>query len=309
MNQGSISGFLTKPWDGDELRSAVLQFTGDSILSHAGRRFPSYLGSLFCAKSTDEAQGLARSFLADPQLMGCRNIVFAKKPGAEDKGPQILAMDRLSGEQVGSVGLDPDHRELFGDARIHANFQALVRSIFEPCRLACAAAEAWDEMRLLSERDALSGIFNRRAIEKALSVEWARSRRNGRVFSVLLMDVDSFKTINDLMGHETGDRGIQAVASILEQSCRAMDSAGRYGGDEFFLLFPETSKIDAAAAARRIQEKIAAAGILLGLPDGLSLSIGIADTQANPADAAQLLAFADQAMYRVKRAGRKGIGF
>ena len=108
------------------------------------------------------------------------------------------------------------------------------------------------QVRHRATSDSLTGLANYRRFIEALQSELERSGRTNRPFSVLLMDLDKLKEINDHYGHQTGTRAICRVAEVLRQHCRAVDIAARYGGDEFSLLLPETSE----AAARRVASRI-----------------------------------------------------
>ncbi|OYU26953.1 MAG: hypothetical protein CFE41_13225 [Burkholderiales bacterium PBB2] len=166
------------------------------------------------------------------------------------------------------------------------------------------------ELRLMSMKDGLTGIANRRAFDERLLVEWRRSQRQQLPLSLLMVDIDHFKQFNDHYGHLEGDRCIRAVALTLQQVAgRASDLVARYGGEEFALLLPET---DAAAAARLAQSCLDAMAAL-GLPHAqssagghVSLSIGCATVQASADTPPELLlGLADQALYRAKREGRR----
>ena len=165
-------------------------------------------------------------------------------------------------------------------------------------------------MEELSFTDALTGVANRRAIEKALDSEWQHGIRSGSPLSFLLIDVDFFKTINDHDGHRAGDEYLTAIAGTLAAAIRrSIDLAGRYGGDEFAVILPSTDR----AAAEHVAENICNAVRLLYLRNGSSptgfatVSVGVATCAAfNELTPADLLIAADQALYEAKEAGRNG---
>ena len=158
----------------------------------------------------------------------------------------------------------------------------------------------------LSSADSLTGLLNRRALTETLHHEVDRSQRYGNGLSLMLCDIDGLKLINDSYGHTAGDWAIQAVAASLMRSLRKTDIVGRYGGDEFMVILPETS-LD---GAQTIAEKIRAAirEIRMDYPGseriGLSLSIGIADRCAAADDVDTLVRLADTALYSSKNNGR-----
>lgn len=153
-----------------------------------------------------------------------------------------------------------------------------------------------------SERDLLSGVLNRRGIELKLTTELKRAGRSGQNLSVALIDIDHFKTINDRAGHAAGDSALRDVVSAVSGRLRAHDFLGRFGGDEFLLVLPQTSCSDAVLVSSRIEQSVRG----LSVPGaGLPLTVSIGITQATPGEVADpLLARADKALYNAKNAGR-----
>ena len=154
------------------------------------------------------------------------------------------------------------------------------------------------ELIRLATTDPLTGLANRRAFFDALEIEVARSRRYPRPLSLLMVDVDGLRVVNDTRGHPAGDR---VLAAILREGVREVDLPARYGGDEFAVLLPETPLDGAAIAAERLRAAVAGASFDDGLV--LTLSVGVAATPPLEADAEKLVAEADAALYRAKNAG------
>jgi len=160
-------------------------------------------------------------------------------------------------------------------------------------------------LRQLSITDDLSGLYNRRHLNTTLLDEMSRSRRYQRPLSLVCIDMDRFKDVNDQLGHQQGDRVIATTATNLRLALRSADIAFRYGGDEFVVLLPETKLSEASLLAERIGQ----AGKML-MDDGQSdevdlevtLSIGVVEFD-NQEDIKELLSRGDQAMYQAKRAG------
>ncbi|MEM6960129.1 MAG: GGDEF domain-containing protein [Myxococcota bacterium] len=146
--------------------------------------------------------------------------------------------------------------------------------------------------------DELTGIANRRAFRDALERECARSERTGAGLSIILVDLDGLKTINDHFGHAAGDDAIVATAHSCLDALRATDLVARLGGDEFALLLPETDAGEAAVVAERIRRHIEDQVLESGR---LKASVGVASSGAEPTDAASLTASADRALYADKR--------
>jgi diguanylate cyclase (GGDEF)-like protein len=153
-----------------------------------------------------------------------------------------------------------------------------------------------------SERDLLCGVLNRRGIEQKLDTELKRSGRLGQNLAIALIDIDHFKAINDHAGHAAGDAALRDVVSAISGRLRPHDLLGRFGGDEFLLIFPHTSSSEAFTVSSLIEESVRE----LSIPDEeMPLTISIGLTQATSGEiAGPLLARADKALYNAKNAGR-----
>lgn len=159
-------------------------------------------------------------------------------------------------------------------------------------------AEAFDAQRLLAGSDELTGIANRRSFNEVLSREVSRCRRSGRPLSLLLLDVDGLKCINDKHGHLAGDEAIVAVSRACTASLRGSDVVARLGGDEFAVVLPETSEEQAVVVRRRIRRKLA---MEPGSHASLGISIGGSVMLEPDMDARTLMSVADDALYEDKR--------
>lgn len=161
-----------------------------------------------------------------------------------------------------------------------------------------------EQFEYAANHDALTGLANRLEAQTQLDAEVERYRRHSRPFSVLLMDIDLFKSINDNHGHQVGDQAIVMVARTLEGQSRKVDTLARWGGEEFLLLLPETGNQEAAQTAERIRLKIAATPIQAGAQTlSTTVSIGVA-TIAGCESVDRLLQRADEALYVAKAQGR-----
>lgn len=162
------------------------------------------------------------------------------------------------------------------------------------------------ELLQLASIDTLTGLTNRRVIMQQAQSEIRRASRYQKDLAVLMLDIDHFKEINDRFGHAAGDRILAKFSSLLQQSIRDTDLAGRYGGEEFFILLPEIDIKTAISSAERIRMIIAAHTFTLvdGAHISITCSIGIAAYLPDQDDLDKLLLRADQAMYQAKHQGR-----
>ncbi|MCE7031572.1 GGDEF domain-containing protein [Lysobacter sp. GX 14042] len=159
------------------------------------------------------------------------------------------------------------------------------------------------ELEVLAERDPLTGVYNRRRLFERLEEEVERSRRGHSPLSVCMLDVDHFKEVNDRHGHQAGDQVLRQVATTIAASLRSIDSLGRYGGEEFVLVLPQTPRDGARKKAERVRGAI---DLSCACGRALTVSIGVAGYR--PGDSVDtLLARADAALYRAKAKGRNRV--
>ena len=158
-------------------------------------------------------------------------------------------------------------------------------------------ARLFEQVRQLAVTDSLTGLSNYRTLINVMESEIQRSRRTGRQFAVLLFDLDGLKTINDEHGHLVGSRAICRLASVLRIHCRAMDTAARYGGDEFAVVLPEAGEEAAASVSRRICERLAKDGEF----PAITVSVGAAVFPRDGETLDGLFNAADRALYGMKR--------
>jgi len=159
----------------------------------------------------------------------------------------------------------------------------------------------------MNMHDGLTGVHNRRYLDHRLDVELERFRRYGRPLSVLLLDVDHFKAVNDRHGHTVGDVVLKGVAAALVARVRKSDLVARYGGEEFCCLLPETPREGALREAERLREAVAAVRHA-GAEGELSVTVSIGVAEAATGDAAEvLLRRADAGLYEAKRTGRNRV--
>jgi diguanylate cyclase (GGDEF)-like protein len=202
----------------------------------------------------------------------------------------VVPLYDQEGEIVGRIWADdPADRLLPSSSRLQA-----LRVFANQASMAVIAAGHVEQLRAQADRDPLTGMLNRRAFMRELDAELDRSRRYGHKLALAIGDLDDFKAINDTDGHPAGDRALEEVAALLQDTLRGTDLAFRVGGDEFALLLPETDKAQATEAVGRIVASLAEGR-------GLGICFGIALFPDDGAEAEELIRRADQALYEAKR--------
>jgi diguanylate cyclase (GGDEF)-like protein len=168
--------------------------------------------------------------------------------------------------------------------------------------------EQADKLKELATVDGMTGLFNRRHFFSLAEIEWARYQRHWRPMSLLMVDIDQFKSINDQFGHDVGDHIIIRIADICRQEKRKSDVVARFGGEEFLLLLPETDLDEAQNVAERMRRMVETREFsIASRAINTTISIGVA--QANPymETLFDLIKMTDQALYAAKNAGRNRV--
>jgi diguanylate cyclase (GGDEF)-like protein len=169
--------------------------------------------------------------------------------------------------------------------------------------------ESQTALRMLATMDGLTGVYNRREFNRWISCEIERSRREGDPVSLIMVDIDYFKKINDTYGHHIGDEALRCVSGLLKQEVRPGDHVARYGGEEFAIILPKTSGTEAMSVAERLRATIEAQPVLLDTGGILNLtaSIGFATFPMHANSENMLMTEADKALYRAKQSGRNRV--
>lgn len=253
--------------DGEEGLAAITSFDPDLIVSDI--MMPRLNG-----------YELARRIRENPQT---RFIPIILQTAAGSR-----AEDQRLGSEVGALGFITDPTDLdllLARARTLLDFKAYLDTCEEQ-----------------ASTDHLTGLANRRRFERQLEREVARTARHGRPFSLITIDIDHFKRINDTYGHEAGDEAIKSLARVLQQGTRGIDLAARIGGEEFGVILTETSLPGAVEVAERLRMTLKSVEIP---PVGqIAASFGVAECPSHAETARELLARADAALYEAKRDGR-----
>jgi len=162
----------------------------------------------------------------------------------------------------------------------------------------------------LATSDSLTALFNRGYVDDRLAIELGRARRYGKLLTIAVIDADHFKALNDAHGHPVGDLVLQKIGAILRESCRQSDTVGRYGGEEFVVLLPETDIETAQRKVEYLRDLVARTPIELGATGErvqITISAGLASFPQDGQEAAELFALADERMFQAKREGRNRV--
>jgi len=202
-----------------------------------------------------------------------------------------------------SVGVLVVEHALRQGSRIERRVVSILERFASQASLALRNAWLLEQLQQVADTDGLTGIANRRVFDSVLDRELARAARNNAPVSLVMLDIDHFKQLNDTHGHQRGDDVLRAVAAALAEQCREYDTATRYGGEEFAVILPNCTANEAPAAAERLRVAITEADS----PVRVTASAGVATFPLNGHDADSVVTAADEALYESKRTGRNRV--
>jgi diguanylate cyclase (GGDEF)-like protein len=300
---------------GQELLTAALRMThgtGACVVAWGGER-----AEVVIAEGVDVIGG---DIVDDPKsltVLAARGEATLTRQGSGLRDVNIVTHgERLSPRPEAAVAIPLiNQREVIGvltiwtahAKRVDESAITTLESLAPFAAVQLQQARELSAMRAMADVDALTGLANRRAFDMHLAAEWARWERYQRSFSLLLFDIDHFKSINDRLGHDGGDEVLESVAATLKKTLRNIDFAARYGGEEFAVILPETSAANAAEIAERLRARME--GLELthrGQAIRVTVSGGVAAAQSH-LSAADMVRAADQLLYRAKSQGRNRI--
>ncbi|GAB2689208.1 hypothetical protein GCM10027194_24320 [Thalassiella azotivora] len=283
-----VSGSLSVRYVTESVASAAAELTG----ARATLWLPGQDGRLRAVRRSDDPHGnVPPSELAPPEVVA-RAAADARAGGTADTRAYPLV---LAGMVVGVLEV--------ADARPDPDAEQVLEALLSSAAGALESARLHSETRELAEVDALTQLANRRRLETDLASEWDRCRRYERPLSVVMVDLDHFKRLNDTEGHAVGDVALRAVAATIAAALRSTDTAYRYGGEEIVVLLRETPLDEAVLVAERLRAAVAGTP-LLGTSTTVTASLGVATLADGMLDARDLVAAADAALYTAKRQGR-----
>lgn len=202
----------------------------------------------------------------------------------------------VKGEIIGTLAVSSSKPNAYNQRQIML-LEQLASQIAMPVKNSRLYAEVEEKARI----DELTGLLNRRSLDEMIASEIGRHSRYGGLFSIIILDIDSFKAFNDSYGHPAGDKLLRQIGSIIKSAIRTADQAFRYGGDEFAILLPQTPISDASQVAERVRKQLVTkvkAGRIK-----ITASLGIASWPADGLGPSEILAAADAALYHCKRKG------
>ena len=231
----------------------------------------------------------------------CRVTMRTGRTGSHLSFKNFVLVPLVRGEEpVGAILAD----NLYNGRPVGEEDITSLRSVANLATLAIERARLYEKMKRLAEIDGLSGLMSRRIYEEKLERLMEESIRRGQPLSLILMDIDHFKPINDKYGHLKGDDVIRAIAGVLRESLRAVDLSARYGGDEFAVILFKTNLESAEKVAGKISRKIKKLRVGKGSKLRLSVSCGVSCTSLGHRTPVRLTRSADRALYRAKFLGR-----
>jgi diguanylate cyclase (GGDEF)-like protein len=238
------------------------------------------------------------------QAYNSRELIFLPEVTRDDVDQSVVAAPMLVQDSVLGliyVSLDRNRKSLSeADERF---FKVMSGTAANALR----NAQMFEEMEHRARTDFLTGLPNHRFFQSTLSVELGRAQRNNHPLSLLIIDLDFLKEVNDRFGHPSGDMVIRSVAETIRNSCREFDFAARYGGEEFTVILPETPLSGAIQVADRIRERIASL-VFTGIGT-ITASIGASNFPLNALGKEDLIRVADQALYVAKNNGRDRVAY
>jgi diguanylate cyclase (GGDEF)-like protein len=207
----------------------------------------------------------------------------------------------VRGKVTGVLTIDRLYGRVFEDHELES-----VKLFANLAAIAIQNALSYEEMERQAISDGLTGIYNYRHFQDALTSQVSRAERYGEAFCLLMMDLDHFKAVNDTIGHQKGDEVLREVAVVLKRCSRDSDYLARYGGEEFVMILPQTSLAEAQTVAERVRVEVA--DVDIGVPEQpITISIGVASYPESARDSDGVLGAADAALLRAKARGRNRV--
>jgi two-component system, cell cycle response regulator len=280
---------------------AVLLVEGETLRlrAHEGHLTPSFTMGAKLSPGT----GLAARALTTARSVMENDVanVDGYVTGFAETQSEICVPLIFFGEKLGVLALDSARKNTFD-----AEDKQPLESVADICAAAIQNASNFDRMKQLAYVDGLTGIHNRRFFEMRIVEELERAGRFQGRMSVIMVDIDNFKKLNDEFGHLLGDEILRSVSSVLKQQLRKMDMVCRYGGDEFAIMVPETTGENALRVAEKLRRQVETHDFP-GVPRPVTISCGVADYPTHGITRDEVVAASDGALYTAEQAGRNRV--
>jgi len=267
--------------------------------AHAGKLTP-----LFAAQwELPPGDGLCRTAFHRGEVVVENDVAHSQRyiPGFKETRSELALPLIAFEETLGVLVLDSSEADTFREEDIR-----VLHSVADICAIGIRNAMQLHRAKTMASTDGLTGIYNRRGFETRVIETLAAAGRNGLGVSLLIIDIDHFKRLNDEFGHLLGDEVLRQVAKLFSQHVRKNDVVCRYGGEEFAILLPETTTERAHAVAEKLR-RVVADHQFPGVPQSVTISLGIADSPTHAATRDELVRAADDALYAAKQNGRNRV--
>jgi diguanylate cyclase (GGDEF)-like protein len=232
--------------------------------------------------------------------------IYISRSGSKREHGALLSVPMIhKGMLLGVLNFQRAERASFGTEEIE-----VLTTIADQAAMAAKNARLHEDMVALSRTDPLTGVSNRRHLATRLEMEIARANRFRNPISLLMLDVDHFKKLNDAVGHRAGDDVLRKMASVFQSSLRRVDTLARYGGEEFVVVLPHVTKAEALEVAEKLRAMVEATNFTPDLPPSgnkVTVSVGVANLPVDASVQDKLLDYADAALYASKREGRNRV--
>ena len=291
-----VCGVIVQSFEVDHVAILLKEDDKLALRAHSGRlTLAMPIGSLILAGA-----GLCgRALLTGKTVLeNDVSAVIGYVAGVKEAASEMCIPLIAFGETLGVLVLDSGSTGAFRDEDVQT-----LESVADMCATAIQNAYYFERVRQMAYLDGLTGIFNRRFFELRIMQEIERANRYGLALSVIMMDIDHFKRINDEFGHLLGDEVLKQVSRLFSQHLRKPDVLCRFGGEEFAILLPETTGESALAAAEKLRQ-IVAGYPFPGIPRPVTFSAGVAEFPRNGRTRDELVQAADAALYSSKQSGR-----
>lgn len=294
-----VCTFLLQAFPVDHVSVFLLEEERLVFRAHQGRLTPMFkLGTPLI-----EVEGICRQAVRSGKPVLVNDVSTAKVyiQGFAESQSELCIPLLSFGQVVGVLCLESSRLNAFDEGDVPA-----LESVADICANAIQNAHYFERVRHMAYVDGLTGVFNRRYFEIRVEEEFERAKRYEGAMSLIMIDIDHFKRLNDEFGHLMGDDVLRQISTIFLQNLRKVDVACRFGGEEFALIVPETTGEDAYYVAEKLRKAVQGTPFP-GVPRPVTISCGVASYPANGSNRDELVKAADESLYSAKQSGRNTV--